>query len=230
MKILVLSDLHIPYHHKDKFNFYRAVKKKYKPDRIINIGDEVDGHGLSFHDTDPDLLSPGHELLESRKYVRELEKIFPRMDLVHSNHGSLAYRRAKAKGIPIHYLKSYNEILEVGKGWKWHEELMIKEKHHTLYFRHQFNPNILKATEQMGCCCIQGHYHSRFEIMYTSSPTNLNWGMTVGCGIDDRSLAFEYNRLQQKRPILGDGIIIDGWPRLLPMYMDNKRNWTGEVP
>jgi len=230
LKILPISDLHIPYQHPDALDFLRAVKKKYKPDRVINIGDEVDKHGLNFHGQDPNLPSASDELLRAREYIHELEKIFPEMDLMHSNHGSLAYRRAKASGIPVHYLKSYNEVLGVGKGWKWHDELMIKDGKHTLYFRHQFNPNILKAAEQMSCCCIQGHYHSRFEIAYTSSPTNLNWGMTIGCLIDDKSMAFEYNKLQTKRPILGVAIIIDGFPHLLPMYMNQKRKWTGVVP
>ena len=27
--ILVISDLHLPYHKKDAFNFLRAIKKKY---------------------------------------------------------------------------------------------------------------------------------------------------------------------------------------------------------
>ena len=38
-KILVISDLHIPYHHKDSFNFLKEIKKQYKQDTIINIGD-----------------------------------------------------------------------------------------------------------------------------------------------------------------------------------------------
>ena len=39
--ILVISDTHIPYHHKDSIDFLKAIKRKYKPDRVIHIGDEV---------------------------------------------------------------------------------------------------------------------------------------------------------------------------------------------
>ena len=54
--VLVISDLHIPYHHPQSFDFLKAIKKKYKDiDLVVNIGDELDQHGLSFHDTDPDL-------------------------------------------------------------------------------------------------------------------------------------------------------------------------------
>jgi hypothetical protein len=41
--------------------------------------------------------------------------MFPKMDLLDSNHGSLVYRRAFKHGIPRAYIKNYNDYLEVGK-------------------------------------------------------------------------------------------------------------------
>lgn len=229
-RILVISDMHMPYHHQDSFAFLKALKKEFKPTRIINIGDEVDNHGISFHDSDPDLMSPGDELIAAQKACKELEKIFPEMDLVHSNHGSLSYRRGKAGGIPRHFLKDYNDVLMVGDGWRWHEEIVVKAHQvQDIIFRHQFQASVLKAAEQMGMSCVQGHYHSKFEISYTSSPRSLNWGMTVGCLVDTRSLAMEYNKLQLKRPILGVGLIENGVPRLAPMYLNDKGRWVGKV-
>ena len=46
--ILVISDQHIPHHHQDMIPFLTAIKKKYKPDRIVHIGDECDKHGLKY--------------------------------------------------------------------------------------------------------------------------------------------------------------------------------------
>ena len=34
--VLVISDLHIPYHHKDSFAFLKEVKKVFKPDTLMN--------------------------------------------------------------------------------------------------------------------------------------------------------------------------------------------------
>ena len=92
--VLVISDLHIPYHHPQAFDFLQALKTKYKPDHIVNIGDELDCHAMSMHDSDPDLYSAGHELAASISYIQKLEKIFPKMVLVHSNHSSMLFRRA----------------------------------------------------------------------------------------------------------------------------------------
>jgi predicted phosphodiesterase len=38
-RILVISDLHIPYHHQDAFKFLKAIKKEFKPDTIINMAE-----------------------------------------------------------------------------------------------------------------------------------------------------------------------------------------------
>ena len=73
--ILVISDTHIPYHHKDAIAFLKAIKKKYKPDRVIHIGDEIDSHAISFHDSDPDLYSAGDEHEASLATIKELEKL-----------------------------------------------------------------------------------------------------------------------------------------------------------
>jgi predicted phosphodiesterase len=61
-RILVISDQHMPFQHPDMFDFLSAIKKRYKPTRIVNIGDEIDNHDLSFHDSDKDLPSAGYEL------------------------------------------------------------------------------------------------------------------------------------------------------------------------
>ena len=72
-RILVISDTHCPYHHPDLIPYLKAIKKKYKPDRVIHIGDEVDSHAISFHDSDPDLYSAGDEREQSLK-MREVLK------------------------------------------------------------------------------------------------------------------------------------------------------------
>ena len=90
-RILVISDMHLPYQHKDAIKFLAEIKKEFKPDRVINIGDLLDFHAISMHTHDPDLASAGHELTMARKYVKELESIYPQVTEVDSNHSSLVY-------------------------------------------------------------------------------------------------------------------------------------------
>ena len=106
-KILVISDMHIPYHHQDMVDFLKAIKKKYRPDRVICIGDEVDKHAMSFHASDPDLPSAGDELEIAIAHLDDVYRLFPKVDIVDSNHGSMHYRKGKHNGIPRKYLRDY---------------------------------------------------------------------------------------------------------------------------
>ena len=65
--------MHVPFHHKDSMEFLREIKREYKPDFVVNIGDLLDFHAISMHSHDPDLFSAGHELREARKHIKELE-------------------------------------------------------------------------------------------------------------------------------------------------------------
>jgi len=230
MKTLIISDLHYPYAHKDSLPFLKAVKSWLKPDRVVNIGDEVDYHAISFHDKDPDLDNATQELLKARDDIKKLEKVFPKMDLLHSNHGSLVFRKRKYHGLPDYIIKDYADILDVNKkNWKWHDKLLLKDKFGTYYFVHNMNKDPMKSSMAIGMNLIQGHYHTDFQIKYWSSPEALRFGMTVGCLIDKDSLAFAYSRVNIRRPILGCAVIEDGIPQLIPMVLEKGNRWTGKI-
>lgn len=227
--VLVISDLHIPYHHRDSLAFLKMIKDTYKPDTVVNIGDEVDKHAMSFHDSDPDLPSAGDELKLAQRKLKDFYTLFPKMYLVDSNHGSLAYRKAKHHGMPRDYFKDYNEVLKAPKGWVWKDELILNCAGTYVMFRHQFKKNPLICAQQMAMSVVQGHFHEDFNIQYVSSPNKLLWAMTVGCLIDKQSLAFTYNKTNYKRPIIGCGIIIEGQPMLIPMILNKKGRWIKEL-
>jgi predicted phosphodiesterase len=229
-RILVISDLHIPYEHPDSLPFLKALKKHIDPTRVISVGDELDKHALSYHDNNPDLPSAGDELEMSIKRLQSYYKLFPKMDIVESNHGSMIYRKALTHGLPKAYVKDYNDVLDAPKGWKWHENLMLQHKDDApIFITHGMSANIMKLVEQYGMNCVQGHYHSTFSIGFMSNPTNLLWGLQVGCLVDQKSLAFAYSKLFRKRFIIGCGAIIDGQPRLFPMQLNKEGRWTGKI-
>lgn len=228
--VLVISDLHIPYHHQDSFEFLHALKKKYQPDLVVNIGDELDHHAISMHEHNPDLRSAGDELRESKIYIQQLEKIFPKMTLVHSNHSSLVYRRALKHGLPKDYLKDYNDFLGVGKGWKWVDDLTITlPDGERCFFTHGMSADVLKVAQQYGMSTVQGHYHTKFSIGYYSNPDRLCFGMQVGCLINQKSMAFDYAKNFKSRFIVGCGMIINGQPKLMPMILNKDGRWNKKI-
>ena len=227
-RILFISDMHIPYHHVDTIAFLKHLKAKYNPTRVICLGDELDKHALSYHDSDPDLPSAGDELKKSLPVIKELFEIFPTMDIIESNHGSLVWRKAKTFGIPKHYIKSYNDVLGVDGGWKWSFDLTINLPNgQKCYVHHGKTSNVIQLSQQMGMCAVQGHFHESFKIDYWGNPTGLYWGMQCGCLIDDDTMAFNYNNVNIKRPIIGTGLVIDSMPVLEPMILDKNGDWIG---
>ena len=228
-RVLVISDLHIPYHHKDSFSFLKAIKKEYKPDFAVNIGDMLDFHAINMHTHDPDLYSPGQELKVAKEYVAELENIFPEVIEVDSNHSSLVYRRALKYGMSRQFLKDYGDFLGTKK-WKWVDDLTLPMSNgQKCFFTHGRAADILKVSQTMGMSAVQGHYHTKFTIQWWANPDNLFFGMNVGCLINQKSMAFNYAKNFKTRFILGCGIIINGIPRLLPMILNNNGNWNKQL-
>lgn len=228
-RVLVIPDLHFPYCHPDSLDFLHKLKKLLNPTRVICLGDELDYHAMSFHDSDPDLDSSGAELVKALGYIDTLHDLFPKMDLMDSNHGSMAYRKAKHHGMPRHLLKSYNEVLCVpSEDWKWHDKLVLTlPSGENVVFGHYFGADVMRASQSMGMSIVQGHAHSSFEIRYWQNHMGLHFGATVGCLIDDKSMAFAYNKLQIKRPIMGAMFIENSIPQLIPMVVNAENRWIG---
>lgn len=219
-RILHISDMHIPYHHKGLLPFLRKLKAKYNPTRVICLGDELDKHALSFHASDPDLASAGHELELALPTILEIHELFPVMDIIDSNHGSMIYRKAKEHGIPRRYIKSYNDVLEVGEGWVWHNDLTITLPNgQQVYYHHGKSAEAVKTSQIMGMSHVCGHYHESFGVKYWANPNGLYFAINSGCLIDDKSYAFAYNNVNLKRPIIGTSLIIDGVPVMEAMEL-----------
>lgn len=227
---LTISDMHVPYHHPDAIRFLAALHKKYKFDIVFNMGDLADFHNISFHKSDPDLLSAGDELKALRKTSKILEKLFPEMIIIGSNHGDLPIRKFLDAGLPFELLRKYNDIYGVGKGWKFVDDVMLVDGTSKTYLVHSISKSGIKVAGLRGVNVVQGHFHTDFRIDYISNPMNLLWSMQVGCLIDRKSKAFAYNMLDLARPILGCGGILNGLPTLFPMTLDKNGRWNGVVP
>lgn len=228
--ILVISDLHAPYQHPDAVDFLDAIKKRFKPTRVILSGDEVDFHALSFHDHDPDLPSPGDELSKAIEALSPIYDLFPSAEVLESNHGSLVIRRALASGLPKAVFKGYGEILQAPKGWTWHFDIVVKLPDGTnCYFHHSKGANVKKNSQALGMSFVQGHHHESFEIQFWGNPQALLFGMTVGCLVDPHSMAMAYNTNNLRRPVIGCAVIIDSKPQLIPMVLSKSGKWVGKL-
>ena len=227
--ILVVSDMHHPYSHPDTVPFLKALNKKHGFDKVVCIGDEVDFHALSFHDSDPDLDSAGTELKLAIAALKPIYRMFPQVDVVDSNHGSMVYRKGLSTGIPRAALRAYREVLQAPKGWNWSFDLKLQTPLGQVYFCHGKSGTPGRLASQYGMSCVQGHFHEKSQITYISTPDKLMFDAHTGCLADDSSLALGYNKVNPRRPIVSLLVIIDGIPHIEPMVLKKGGRWVGHL-
>lgn len=227
--VLVIGDTHLPYEHHQYLAFCKAVAKKYRCIIHIHIGDEADGHAISFHKSDESLLNAGDELLLTIERFKAWNKAFPKLKLLESNHGSLIFRRMKVEGIPVRFIKPLQEIYETPK-WSWWHDILLKTSYGEIYLCHGKSAGYGMLAREMGCSAIQGHFHGKLEVTWHQKVEHRRFNMFVGCGINWNSMAFAYGKNNLPKPILGCGVIdAEGLPHVIKMKLGKKGNWTGKL-
>lgn len=228
--VLVLSDHQAPFQHPDCLPFYKAIKKEFKPTKVVCIGDLVDQHALSLYTRSPDGLSASNELTAAIKHLKELYVVFPEVYFLVGNHDVRVYKRASEAGIPIGYLKDYLEWLEAPKGWTLHNKIFIDG---VMYFHGEGYSGSLgarSAAVKNGQSCVIGHIHSHAGALYIANHNQLYFGMNVGSMIDNEAYCFEYNKTNSDKPIISCGIVHRGFPLVIPMPLNKKGRWDGTIP
>jgi len=232
--LLVIPDLHIPYHHPDAFRWLKKVKSHFKIHMAISLGDEIDGQSISFHHHSPELASPADELNRAIKIIHQkngLHEQWPELYLCESNHGSLYLRRSsKIASLPAAYMKEYKDIYKTPK-WRWASNILLKSNKGLIYCTHGRSSVALKMALSEGTSAIQGHYHSRFGINYVKTGSGILFNAFCGSLIDESSIAFEYGKLNLNKAVLGAlRISKDGSPHLIKMDINKKTNrWSGKL-
>lgn len=193
------------------------------------MGDEVDGHAMSFHDSDSDLPSAGHELELAIEQLSHWYKAFPKMILLESNHGSLIYRRAKHHGIPLAHFKPLQEVYNTPK-WKWYEHILLSTRSGDVYLCHGKSGVYNKLAKDIGCSAVQGHFHGKLEITWSNSVFHQRFNMFTGCGVNRDSLAMAYGKNNIPQPMLGCGRLDEtGMPHIHKMNLNARGRWDGKI-
>lgn len=213
----IIGDTHLPFVHPMYLRFIQDTFEQYGVTKVHHIGDVVDGHAISFWDHDPDGHSAGREADLAAEALEEWKETFPSITVNIGNHDERQFRVARKAGLPSRYINDYKKVWGTPK-WKWDFSHQIDGN----YLTHGTGTSGKDAAFNLACqkriSTIIGHVHAYAGVKWHSNPFNAIFGMNVGCGVDPRSYAFSYGRDIPVRPILGCGIVIDGWmPIFVPM-------------
>ena len=212
-RVLCIGDLHLPAIHPDYLQFVRGLKRKYRTNTTVFIGDVIDHHSLSFHQKHPELPSAIGEHEEVVKGMKEWKRAFPEAMVCIGNHDERVHRLSATAGIPSMYLMDYKTLYDTPK-WNWDRSFLVDDVMYIHGTGTGGQRPAYTAAVKMGHSVVMGHVHSVSGIHLLQSPTKRIFGMNVGCGVDKDHRAMNYARNHLNKPVLSAGIIIDGKPML----------------
>ena len=203
-RILVIGDIHAPFELDGYLSFCMETYDKYNCNQVIYIGDILDNHAFSYHEPDPSGLSAGNELILAKKFVKKWYNAFPVADVLIGNHDRLAARKMMTGGVPLAWIKSYNDVLGTPK-WNWTERIVYDG---VQYVHGEGGTARTKSKNDM-MSTVQGHIHTQAYVEWAVGRNFKVFGMQVGCGVDGGSYAAAYAKNFKKQAI-GCGVVIGG--------------------
>jgi predicted phosphodiesterase len=192
-RLLVLSDIHIPYHNIESLTCAFDFAKKEKPDAILLNGDTLDFFGLSRFAKDPKARSFAHELKTFKEFMDVIKKTFDaKIYFKIGNHEERYFHFLWMKAHEIvgveefeleNIIKSRAEGIEIIK-----DKRIIKAGDLNVMHGHEFGGsvfspvNIARGLFLRGkVSAMQGHNHQTSEHSESNMNGELTTTWSLGC-------------------------------------------------
>lgn len=201
--VLVIGDLHLPFTLEGYLEHCIKVYKKYNCDTVVFIGDILDLHFTSYHETSTEGYGATQEHDLAVEMLRKWYKAFPKAYVTIGNHDALIYRKAMSAGISKRWIQNYSQVLGT-PGWEWVTDVVIDD----VLYTHGTTNAYTKAKQNL-MSTVQGHLHSQAGIQFYVGAKSRIFGFQTGCGVDMKSYAMEYGRNFPK-PVISCGVVIEG--------------------
>ena len=211
--VLVIGDLHEPFCLDSYLDWCLEQYHAYNCTEVVFIGDIIDNHYSSYHETSADGMGGLDELELAIKRISRWYKAFPVATVIIGNHDRIIMRKAQTSAIPSKWIKSYKEVLEV-PNWNFVERY---EKDGVQFIHGEGGTARTKCRADM-MNTVQGHLHTQ---AYTEHYVGKNFrvfGTQVGCGINHKSYAMAYAKYG-KRPAVGCAVILNSGQTPLNLLM-----------
>ena len=203
-RILVIGDLHAPFDLDEYFDHCVETYAKYNCNKVVFIGDVIDNHFSSYHETSADGMGGATELDLAIDRLRRWYKQFPVADVTIGNHDRLIMRKAQSSAVPSKWIKQYKEVLET-PNWNFTERVVYDN---VQYIHGEAGTARTKSKADM-MSTVQGHLHTQCYTEWAVGRNFKVFGCQVGCGINFDTYAMAYAKAG-KKPAIGCAVVIDG--------------------
>ena len=204
-RILVIGDLHEPFCLDGYLEFCKETYKNYNINRVIFIGDCLDSHYSSYHETNADGLGGLDELQLAVIKLQKWYDAFPNADVTLGNHDRIIIRKAQSSNIPSLWIKEFKDVL-MTPNWNFVTDVYYDD---VRYVHGDKSGKPHMATKRDMVSTVSGHFHTEMGVNWYFGKTRAIFSMAVGCGIDSRSYAMGYMQGGKKEAI-GVGVVIGG--------------------
>ena len=204
-RVLVIGDLHEPFCLDGYLDFCKEQYALHNCNRVVFIGDIIDNHYSSYHETDANGMGGKYELEQAIDKLKPWYKAFPDAYVTLGNHDRIIIRKAQTSNIPTKWIKEFSEVLET-PNWKFVTEIYIDD---VRYVHGDKSGKPRMAAKRDMVSTVSGHYHTDMYVEWMFGKTRAIFAMAVGCGIDARSYAMGYMQGGKKEAI-GIGIVKGG--------------------
>jgi len=201
--ILVIGDLHEPFCLDKYLDFCIEKYNEFNCNQVVFIGDVIDNHFASYHETDSDGLGGADELELAIKRIARWYNAFPEATVIIGNHDRMIMRKAKTSAIPSKWIKSYKEVLNV-PNWEFVERY---EKNDVQYIHGEGGTARTKCRSDM-MNTVQGHLHTQAYCEHYVGQNFRVYGCQVASGINHESYAMAYCKYG-KKPAIGCAVVLN---------------------
>lgn len=202
-RILIIGDLHEPFCLEGYLEFCKETYKRYDCNQVVFIGDVIDNHYSSYHESDADGMGGGQELELAIEKIAKWYEAFPKADVIIGNHDRIIMRKAQSSQVPRKWIKEYKDVLDTPK-WNFVESVTYDD---VLYIHGEGGTARSRMRKDLNSV-VQGHLHTQFYCDYLVGKNFSIFGMQVGCGIDNKSYAMAYAKNYGK-PAIGCGVVLE---------------------
>ena len=203
--------MHEPASHPGYLAFVQDVAERWATERVVFIGDVVDHHAVSFHQTSPVAAGSEDEANATQAGIDRWRGAWPRAVVTIGNHDERVHRLAASVKVPPRFVRDYSRTWNT-PGWRWVRDVQIDGVHYHHGTGLGGQAPALTAARQSMRSTVVGHVHSVGGVRWACGPGRRVFGLDTGCGVDEDHPAMSYGRDLVRRPVLGCGVVIDGHP------------------
>jgi|TARA_R110000851_G_C13102234_1_gene568777 hypothetical protein len=212
--VLIIGDLHEPFCLDKYLLFCKEKFLEYACTHVIFIGDIIDNHYSSYHETDADGLGGSDELELAISRISRWYAAFPKATVILGNHDRLVMRKAQTSAIPSKWIKSYKEVLEV-PNWHFTDRMELDG---VQYLHGEGGTARTKCRADMQNT-VQGHLHTQAYCEHYVGQKFRIFGMQVGCGINFNSYSFAYAK-RGRKPAIGCAVVLNNGKQPINLLME----------